>query len=195
MQEFILDEHSMFCRDKEYCTTFNKFIFYAYNNFFMVNYYPCMTHCEKYDFYQDIIFRVCNKAVIKNYSPVNQNFNNRGKYDQDLKSLRQDGKLLRKYLYDIHYTYSDNAGKMYCIYSEIPFFDKLCNNDELCIARNNAIKYIEEKKYDRHLIDQVCELFYDNEYMTDDRICLNTTDDLIKQINQFINQKSNTYAK
>tara|TARA_R110000868_G_scaffold106790_1_gene292613 strand:+ start:702 stop:995 length:294 start_codon:yes stop_codon:yes gene_type:complete len=86
MQEFVLDEHCSLCRNREYCTRFNKFIFFAYNEFFMVNHYPCMSHLDRYDFYQDLIKRVCDKAVIKNYAPVNQNFNSRGKYDEDLKS-------------------------------------------------------------------------------------------------------------
>lgn len=194
MQEFVLDEHSSLCRDREYCTSFNKFIFFAYNEFFMVNHYPCMSHINRYDFYQDLIKRVCDKIKIKDYYSLVYR-NGRWAMDENFISLRKDFKLIKKNLFDIHYTYSDNAGKQYCIYSEIPFFDKLCNNDELKKSRDKAIEYMKSKGYDEFYQDQVNELFYKNSYPVDDRLLVKTTDDLIKQINQLINEKQTSYAK
>ena len=188
MQEFLLDEHSMFCRDKEYCTMKDKFLFYAYNEFFIVNHYCCVSHHNRYDFYQDLISRVCDKIKIGDtYNVVYKNM--RMKFDDNIISLRKDGKLLKKNIYDIHYTYCDNAGKEYCIYSEIPFFDKLCNNDELNESYKKALEYIKSKGYHECYENQLWNLFHRNLYPIDDRLCVKTSDDLIKQINQLINQK------
>lgn len=194
MQEFLLDEHCSLCRDREYCTMKDKFIFFAYNEFFMVNHYMCLTQHNRYDFYQDLIKRVIDKIKIaEKYGKIYDN--SRRKYDDYIVSLRKDAKLLKKNLYDIHYEYSDNAGKPYCIYSEIPFFDKLCNDDLTYKNYRKAIDYVKSKGYRECYEEEIHSLYISNMIPYDDRLVVRTTDDLIKHLNQLINEKQTNYAK
>jgi hypothetical protein len=181
-----LEEHSHFCEGVNpqqgwHTRCHNtKFIFLAFNKYFIVHYPQCWDY-DHLDMKQMIIESVCGKVRTKQ----NWNFRRSIHLDKKFTDFRRRQLELNEKIDYIHFTYFDNAYRKYGITSKVDLMDRVFNDDEL---KNNTIKakeYVLSREDLKHFKEDIEDLASENYIGYVDTVnVIKTTDELIKQIKQ-----------
>ncbi|WBC28392.1 hypothetical protein RPMD05_12 [Rhodobacteraceae phage LS06-2018-MD05] len=198
MKHLILDQHRYDCKDHNYGGWINprkhcelnvkNRIIYIQGNFVLISSYPCMDHTYDYSFLEDLISEY-KKVKVKRY------------YDTDRISMSNyinkfdAAKLLGKYVNEIHYIYSDAAGKEYCITTNQKITNAYKKDwNKIQENANKANEFIEahfksdlEKEIYKSKIDRLLKL---NMPIDSKKETYKTIELLIKTIKNEIKQKS-----
>lgn len=184
MKEFYLDSHSTICKVQpekyfQWCDQRpERILLFLDNRFFIVSYHSCLAH-DKYDFIKTIIeSAITNNKIYEKYEV------NRGvSVSDDLKEWRLRNTPLRKYVQQVNYLYSDNAGKSYAITTKVKYIDAIC--DQEAIRKNfiDAELFIQNKY--PWMKKQLEELYVANLLSDDYEVShIKAIDHLIDSINQ-----------
>lgn len=189
MQEFLLDHHSVMCREeintyynlspRQMCEmNQNHVLFFAANKFFILNYWECMAY-NRADFIKESIQMIIEKFDIMPFYVIKA----KQHIGYDVKKFAKDNALFKKQLRQTNYIYRDATGKMFGITTQTKFIDALCNQDDLKENYQKAIEYIELKGYN-YLRDDLDLLYLANVIHADDVKIVQSIDALVKEINQ-----------
>ncbi len=195
MKRFILDEHSEKCKENckrhegfwsghEYCHKNPKQLLFFFNNdFYFIQIPECLIGYDEYADYVDFLQQIIKKSKIK--ANVYSGCKNA---DDDFKKFRVNGIAFKRSIIDINYMYGSN--NQYCLCSKADYFDKLIDSDKLKENYQLAIKEIKEMDiWKDHLLMQLENLYYANLLFVPSwsKEIIKTTDELIKQINNYGN--------
>lgn len=157
-----------------------KMLFYHNNDFYLIIFNSCMTN-DKYGFLVDILK---DSFVSKEKKYVHVSKSN--VYDKIYKQLKDEKRNLKNLFTEVNFIYSDNAAKMYCIESVVPFenidFDNEILRKNYQDSKNEIIEKHENCKF---LLNELEKLFYANCIpLVKETFVIKTTEELIKQINK-----------
>lgn len=196
MKEIIFDSHTDLCNNNQLVIKQNsflgrhnfcdmnpdRFVLFIANKFVLVTYFSCQDCGSHLDFKQGLLKHLLEHNKIYERYEVNRGVDVR----DDLRNFRIRNKELRKYVQQVNYLYSDNAGKEYAITTKISYLDAICGIEKLEERYIEALGFLKQKEYD-WLLDDVKELYYANtlngSYGVDTEVH-NTIDTLVKSINQ-----------
>jgi hypothetical protein len=199
MNRFYLKGHSSLCNErrelaKEEKDDFirswtlmscgkNDVLFYHNCDFHIVTFNDCKCNYDKYDFYINLISQIIDNSKVMSSAKVINKSMRYVDYKEEFKDLIR----LQSFVYEVNYTYSDNAGKDYCIVTKDLFIDALLNEG---LIEENYIKgrdYLIENKLS-HLESQLNELYrYNRGNMNiwdKDKFFAHRVDDIINFINK-----------
>lgn len=188
MKHYILTEHSVFCEIKEWCSNHPELlIFYANNDFYLVQYPRCNECLGHLDFKQRIVKQFYEQVHSKDFFDVT-----RYRLDDVFKSEFNLQKYMKIKCYDINYIYLDSRKRKYCICSKRDYIEKWLDVEQLEENFNNAIKWINDNKnefnlnfnYAKEEIEQLYQ--YNSIYGYDEKKIINRTNDILNLINQEI---------
>ncbi len=186
MRGFQLTEHSFLCERQDKSHWLNdicdlnpeRFLFYLNGQFALITYNKCLEFGNHLNYKQDLIDKIITQNKIYDIWDVE-----RVNIEMALQNYRRTNHL-KKYISQVNYIYSNNAGKEYCITTRVKFVDALINNDALIKNYKAGIISLEEKKLD-YLLPQLEKLYKANIFYCDSEIEIcKTIDHLVTQINK-----------
>lgn len=188
MKEFVLDNHVTYCKNHEYGHRFcelnpERFLFCAGNKFFLITYQKCMDCGDEYEFKKELIRMVLDKIKEVPTYELRRSIS----VKDDLMDFRIRNRALKKWIYQAHYLYYNNAGKEFAIASKIPYMDAICNYNEFEDNYKKAKDVLTERGY-KWLFPKLEKLYMKNIMFDLDQTEIHKSiDHLVKSINQQIN--------
>jgi len=190
MEEIFLTEHSWRCTDKtiengmfegfnsrKFCELNpEKFMFFLYNNFFIINYFSCLESSGHIEFKEALIKAVMKKTKVYEgkYTIERQNIGD------DFYKYRKKNIPLPNYIKQYNYFYQ-SFHRNYAIVSEIKLKDGIIYNEILKENYLKAKEYLKNNNY-YNFLDELENLYIYNYQNIDEYEIIKTNDELIKYL-------------
>lgn len=194
MKEIYLDSHAGWCEqqktiDKDmgrFCELNpTRFLFFVGTKFYLVTYHDCMSY-DQYDFKKEIVSSCIDQKKIFELYKVNRGVNIR----DNLRDFRIRNMSLKKYIEQVNYIYSDNAGKEYAITTRTKYLDLICDQNAILESYIDAKEFLLKHNYN-YLLIQLDKLYQENIlFGNDDTETVKTIDSLINFIHKEIKQEN-----
>lgn len=193
MKHIYIDEHHVLCDYKKHSHRCSDrwtwdFIFIANGEFFIIEHHPCWFGINEYEKKAKFISLVLEKkSKKKKYWDTKPSWHLSEEFKKERVSFLQK----KKDVEEVHYIYSDNAGKLYCIVTQTDFFSKLDYKDRLKEDLRLVVDWIKQNRPRdiKNLVEYVEELACINIIDVDDLTITKTINETLSEIRKQLKNK------